>query len=173
MINLLKKHNIRCLWHFTDKSNLDLIVNFGGILSLKHITERNIKVPVFGGNEWSHDADRHKGLDHYVHLTFLDDHPMLYTAKQEERIKDPIWLFIDPSILLNSGVRYSADVSNKSGVEIVDEETAKNEIDFDVLFTFMDWRNPEIQQRRQTALKSEILIPDIIPLDKIKAWKNG
>lgn len=80
---------------------------------------------------------------------------------------------IDLSVLLTPGVRYSADISNKSDVEIIDEDAAKNVIDFDVLFTYMDWRNPEIQQRRQMSLKSEILIPDIIPLDKIKAWKNG
>jgi hypothetical protein len=152
---------------------LDSIINCGGILSLRQIIEKNISVPVFGGNQWSHVADMHKGLDNYVHLTFLDDHPMLYVAKRDQRINDPIWLFIDPSVLLNPGVRYSIDVSNKSGVEIIDEETAKNVIDFDVLFTFMDWRNSEVQQRRRAALKSEILIPNIIPLDKIKAWKNG
>ena len=173
MINILKKYNVKCLWHFTDKSNLDLIVSSGGLHSLKKIIEKEIKVPVFGGNEWSHDADRYKGLDCYVHLTFFDDHPMLYTAKQDQRIKEPIWLSIDTSVLLNSDVRYSTDVSNKSGVEIIDEEKAKNLIDFEVLFTFMDWRNPEIQKRRRAALKSEILIPDIVELDKIRTWKNG
>ena len=173
VINILKKYHVRCLWHFTDKSNLDSIVNFSGIISLRQITERKIAIPVFGGNQWSHDADRHKGLDNYVHLTFLDDHPMLYMARQEQRIREPIWLSIDLSVLLTPCVRYSADISNKSDVEIIDEDAAKNVIDFDVLFTYMDWRNPEIQQRRQMSLKSEILIPDIIPLDKIKAWKNG
>jgi hypothetical protein len=173
MINILKRYNVKCLWHFTDKSNLDLIVSSGGLLSLKNITEKDIKVPVFGGNQWSHDTDKHKGLDNYVHLAFLDDHPMLYIAKQEQRINEPIWLSIDISVLLNSGVRYSTDVSNKSGVEIIDEEKAKSLIDFEVLFTFMDWRNPEIQKRRQAALKSEILIPEIVELDKIRTWKNG
>jgi len=173
MINILKNYRVQCLWHFTDKSNLASIENFGGILSLRQITERDIKIPIFGGNQWSHDADRRKGLDNYVHLTFFDDHPMLYVAKQEKRIKEPIWLFIDLSVLLNSDARYSTDVSNKSGVEIINEETAKNVIDFDVLFSYMDWRNPEIQQRRRAALKSEILIPNIIPLDKIRGWKNG
>jgi len=173
MINILKKYGVKCLWHFTDKSDLNSIVSSGGLFSLKNIREKGIKVPVFGGNQWSHDADKHKGLDNYVHLAFLDDHPMLYIAKQEQRINEPIWLSIDISVLLNSGVRYSTDVSNKSGVEIIDEEKAKSLIDFEVLFTFMDWRNPEIQKRRQAALKSEILIPEIVELDKIRTWKNG
>lgn len=173
MINILKKYNVKCLWHFTDKSDLNSIQSSGGLYSLKKIKEKGIKVPVFGGNQWSHDADKYKGLDSYVHLTFLDDHPMLYKAKKEQRINEPIWLSIDISVLLNSGIRYSTDVSNKSGVEIIDEEKAKSLIDFEALFTFMDWRNPEIQKRRQAALKSEILIPDIVELDKIRAWKNG
>jgi hypothetical protein len=100
-------------------------------------------------------------------LAFADDHPMLYIAKQDGRINEPIWLQIDISIILTPGTKYSTDVSNKSGVPLYDDNVAKNERDFDVLFTYMDWRNPDIQQRRQAAIKSEILIPNIVLLDKI------
>jgi hypothetical protein len=173
MINKLKQYSVKHLWHFTDKSNFEFIEENDGLLSLKKITEENISIPVFGGNQWSHDADRQKDLDKFVHLAFLDDHPMFYRAKQEERIKEPVWLQIDISIVQLSGVMYSTDVSNKSGVLILDGNQAINEIDFEVLFTYMDWRDPEIQIRRQTAIKSEILIPNIVPLEKIIGWKNG
>jgi hypothetical protein len=173
MISKLKKYGINHLWHFTDKSNLNSIVEKEGILSLAKIFEENVAVSAFGGNQWSHDADRQKNLDRFVNLTFLDDHPMLYRAKQEGRIQEPIWLQIDIDILLLPGTMYSLDVSNKSGVPIVNGDTAKDQLDFEVLFTYMDWRDSEVQQRRQTALKAEILIPDIVPLNMIKGWKNG
>ncbi len=95
MINKLRQYAIKHTWHFTDKSNLESIIKNRGILSLRRITDNNIAVSIYGGNQWSHDADRHKGLDSYVHLAFIDDHPMLYVAKQEGRIQEPIWLQID------------------------------------------------------------------------------
>jgi ssDNA thymidine ADP-ribosyltransferase, DarT len=98
---------------------------------------------------------------------------MLYRAKEDGRIKDPIWLKIDVSIILDENVLFCSDVSNKSGVSMLDSGQAKNHIDFDVLFTYMDWRDTSIQSRRQSAKKSEILVPKIIPVDKILMVKNG
>jgi len=106
-------------------------------------------------------------------MAFLDDHPMLYRAKQDGRITDPIWLKIDASILIEDGVRFCSDVSNKSGVAILDVDQAIEKIDFEVLFTYMDWKDPEIQQRRQAAIKSEILMPKMVQIDKILGFKNG
>ena len=98
---------------------------------------------------------------------------MLYAAKQDGRIKNPIWLKIDSSILLDSNVRFTNEVSNKAGVQLLTSDEAREQIDFEVMFTYMDWRNPEIQARRRLALKSEILIPRHIPLNKILDKKNG
>lgn len=173
MNTILTKYKFDGIWHFTDKSNLALIQEHGGLLSLGELEKRGIPIPIPGGNEWSHDADRMKGVQKYVHLAFLDDHPMLYRAKQDGRILNPIWLKIQASILLEDGVRFCSDVSNKSGVVILQAEEAKEEIDFDVLFTYMDWKDPEIQARRQAAIKSEILVPDFVPIEKILGFKNG
>ena len=173
MKTILKKYKFDGIWHFTDKSNLDLIVENKGLLSLGELERRKINIPIPGGNEWSHDADRMKGVQEYVHLAFVDDHPMLYRAKQEGRIPNPIWLKIDSSILLDANVRYTSEVSNKSGVPILQPEEAKEQIDIEVLFTRTDWRNPDIKARKQAAIKSEILIPDFIPIGKILDYKNG
>lgn len=126
-----------------------------------------------GGNQWSHDADTRSGVEEYVHLAFLDDHPMLYAAKQDGRLKDPVWLKINAEILLDPGVRFTNDVSNKKDVQILTPEQAAEQIDFEVLFTYMDWKDPIIQARRRKALKSEILVPQHIPLNMILATKNG
>jgi len=173
MNTILTKYKFDVIWHFTDRSNLKSIEKHNGLLSLGELERRRIEIPVPGGNEWSHDADKKKGLHGYVHLAFVDDHPMLYRAKQEGRIKYPIWLKIDASILLDKGVRFCSDTSNKTGVEILNPKRAKEEIDFEVLFTYMDWHDRKIKQRRIAAKRSEILVPSIVPIDKILGKKNG
>jgi hypothetical protein len=46
-------------------------------------------------------------------------------------------------------------------------------IDFEVLFTRTDWKDPEVKARRMAAIKSEILIPTIVPINRILGFKNG
>lgn len=173
METILTKYKFNEIWHFTDKSNLDLIIKHGGLLSLAKLEQKGIDIPIPGGNVWSHEADRLNGVHKYVHLAFVDDHPMLFRAKQEGRILEPIWLKIDSSVLLEDNVRYTSDVSNKYGVPTLQPEEAREQIDFEVLFTRTDWTNPEIQARRQAAKKSEILVPDFVPIEKILSYKNG
>jgi hypothetical protein len=114
-----------------------------------------------------------KGVSDYVHLAFIDDHPMLFRAKEDGRITKPIWLRIDASIMLHDSVRFTSDVSNKSGVAILQPEETIEEIDWEVLFTRTDWSDPEIQARRQAARKSEILVPEFVPIEKILDYKDG
>ncbi len=170
---ILTRYNIDAVWHFTDRSNLALIQKHQGLLSLAELRRRGIEVPVTGGNDWSHDADEIKGVHEYVHLAFLDNHPMLFIAKREARIKDAVWLKIDASILLSEGTRFTSDVSNKAGVEILTAGAARDMIDFEVLFTYMDWRDPEVKTRRMAAEKSEVLVPTIVPIKAILGVKNG
>ncbi len=173
MKKVLDKYRFDGVWHFTDRSNLDLIVEQQGLLSLAELERKGIAIPTPGGNEWSQDADKMKGVHEYVHLAFVDDHPMLFRAKQDGRIPDPIWLKIDSSIILEKEVRFCSEVSNKSGAAILDHKEAAEKIDFEVLFTYMNWRDPEIQARRQAAIKSEILVPGFVPIEKILGYKNG
>jgi len=172
MRNIISKYKFDGVWHFTDHSNLELIKEYG-LLSLAELERRGISIPAPGGNEWSHDADKIKNLHEYVHLTFIDEHPMEYCARADGRIKSPIWLKIDVSVILGENVLFCSDVSNKTGVNMLTSEQAKVHIDFDALFTYMDWRDPMVQSRRQNAKKSEILVPNMIPVDKILMYKNG
>ena len=174
MKTIIKKYNINGIWHFTDKSNLKLIEEHGGLLPLKVLNDKGIEIPVPGGNKWSQEEDERRGLDAYVHLCFLDNHPMQFLAVQDKRIQEPIWLKIDASVMLDPKVRFTSEVSNKSGSRLLDHSEAVKKIDFEILFTFIDWRgNREIHKRRENAEKSEILIPEIVPIDKILEYKNG
>jgi ssDNA thymidine ADP-ribosyltransferase, DarT len=167
------RYGVTAFYHFTDRRNLPMIQERGGLYSLAMIRAMEIEVPAAGGNDWSHDADERKGLDKYVHLCFRNNHPMLFRAIQDARISVPIYLEIHPDVLKIEGVMFSDDVSNKGGVEIRTLDQAIGIVDFEVLYRRTNWKDPEIQQRLQQAEKCELLIPDHIPLDLIRNFPNG
>jgi ssDNA thymidine ADP-ribosyltransferase, DarT len=172
MRNPFLRYSITAFYHFTDRRNLPIIKRHGGLYSLAKLRELGIEVPAPGGNDWSHEADERKGLDCYVHLCFRANHPMLYRAMQENRIEVPIYLEIHPEILKMEGVMFTADVSNKSGVEILTLDQAREMLDFEVLYTRTNWKDPEIQQRLKQAEKCELLVPNHIPLDLIRNFPD-
>jgi hypothetical protein len=167
------RYVVTTLFHFTDKRNLSLIRQLGGLYSLAKLSEKGIAVPYPGGNTVSQDEDRKRGLDCFVHLCFKSNHPMEHVAREKNHIGETIFLNIDSKVLALPGVKYTPDVSNKSGVESCSLEEAKSKIDFIALFTYTNWNDPVLQQRRQTAEKCEILIPDHIPLNLIRNIPNG
>jgi len=89
----------------------------------------------------------HIGVDHYVHLCLKPTHPMEFRAREDGRIVESIFLQVHPEVLEWDGVKFTPDVSNKAGVTVHSIEAAKQMIDFEVLFTRTDWRNPLIQLR--------------------------
>lgn len=137
------------------------------------LRELGIEVPAPGGNQWSHDADSMFGMDDFVHLCFRATHPMEYVARQEGRIVDSIFLQVHADVLYFDGVRFTPDVSNKSGVPTYSIEEAKDVIDYEVLYTRTNWSDPAIQDRLQRAEKAEILVPQPIPLELIRNLPNG
>ena len=163
-----RRYAVTNFYHFTDRRNLALIREVGGLLSLAKLRELEIEIPAPGGNYWSHEADERKGLDEYVHLCFKNTHPMEYVVRREGRIEDSIFLRIHPEVLEFEGVKFTPDVSNKSGVLIHPIDDAREMIDFEVLYTRTDWKDPVIQGRLQQAEKCEILVPDKIPLELIR-----
>lgn len=170
---LIKNYGIRCFYHFTDKVNVESIKRNGGLLSLDAMDRKGIKSLKPGGNKWSHDADRSKGLHRYIHLAFVENHPMKYVAEQEGRIGPTVVLQVNPAILALPGTFITSDVSNKSGIQRYPANEAAKYIDFDVLYTWTDWKDSEIMERRRKVERSEILVPDFISLENIKlAWEK-
>ncbi len=162
-VDLLNKHRLK-FFHFTDSRNLESIRTHG-LLSLGEIKERSLDGVVFGGNDWSHDADRIKGFDAYVHLCFRRSHPMAYCAQQDGRIEKVEFIRVKPDIILKDGVKFTLDVSNKSGINALDYQKFQRSADFKVLYTKTDWSKPEIRARLRAAEKYEILIPGSVPTE--------
>ena len=166
-------YQVSHFFHFCDRRNLPLIQELGGLYSLEQLEERCIQIPAPGGNDWSHDADRMKGLHRYIHLCLRNNHPMEYLARQAERIVDSIFLQISSEVLQLDGVMYTADVSNKSGVRLHTIEDAREMIDFEVAYTRTDWRDPAIKKRLDDCEKCEILVPDFVPIELIRNIPHG
>lgn len=68
---LLEQHNIKKLYHFTDRDNLENIIKNGGLYSWKDCQERGIAIPKPGGGgvgslSWS--LDERDGLERLVKM---------------------------------------------------------------------------------------------------------
>lgn len=168
MKSIIDKYSVTKIFHFTDEENIISIKKHGGLLSIKLQEEKGVKPTKPGGNKWSHDADKLNNVDKYVHLCFANHHPMQYIATQDGRIKSTVWLEIDPSVLLFPTTMFTSNVANKSGVNVINGKQAASEIDFEALYCYLDWREPENKERRAKAEKSEILVLDFIPLELIR-----
>ncbi|KMO10752.1 hypothetical protein SQ03_29165 [Methylobacterium platani JCM 14648] len=108
------------------------------------------------------------GMDAYVHLCFMNDHPMEYKARNEGRVQNTVWLRIDPAIIKQAGVRITNGVSNRSDMVTMDPSTQIDTLDLEVIYQGTDWKDPEIKKRRIEAKKYEILVPDSVPLQFIR-----
>jgi hypothetical protein len=161
------------LYHFTDVRNLPSIKRVGGLLSWYELKKKGLRPIAPGGNQVSHDEDVRRGMDRYVHLCFLSEHPMEYVARKDGRIEKSLFLKIDPQVLHIDGVKFTLDVANKSGVEAMGLAEADQKIDFEILYSSMDWRDPAIMERRNRSKKYEILIPDVVSLSLIRNMPDG
>jgi hypothetical protein len=166
---------ISCLYHFTDRRNLQQIRDLGGLYPLAELEHLGVTIPGFGSDVGSREVDRRRNLHRYVHLCFKSSHPMEYIARQEGRINDSIFLEVHPAVMQWEGVRFTAAMANTNNIQFytLDEARSLSLIDYEVLYTRTNWSDPQVQQRLQVAEKYEILVPRIIPLDFIRNLPNG
>ena len=169
MVEIIRKGNLGpYLYHFTDSRNVPSIKQ-NGLLSRRELESRKINGFIPGGNQWSLDADIQKGVDAYVHLSFIRRPGMLHTALTEGRIQDEKVLGILPEIILTKGVFFTNVVSNSSEATFFTVD-GFNETNFDlqVLLDRTDWTDQAIKERLNIVKKYEILIPTMVPVEYIK-----
>lgn len=160
----LNYYGITSVWHFTDRSNLESIQEHG-ILSLSLLQQNNINVSCYGANQLSHDLDRQKGLDKYVHLSIIKDHPMQYIKKRNGEIPNPIWLEIDVSVLFENKSGCCKEVANKSFAKCYDIQKIAEVIDLKMLLNHPPARHP--------VKRAELIVANKIDYNKIKGISNG
>lgn len=114
-------------------------------------------------------------MDQFVHLCFDVRHPMAGRVKERKPEASLFYLKIDRAILYQPGVKFATGVGYANNAEAVtlEEAIARNLIEFQVLYTWMDWRDPEVQRKRRAAELCEILVPDYVPMNFIRNFPNG
>ena len=160
----LKHFNITSIWHFTDESNLASIQKHG-LLSLALLHEQSIDVSCYGANSKSHRLDRAKGLDDYVHLSIIKDHPMQYRKKQNGEIPNPIWLEIDVSVLFENKSGCCSQIANASTAKCYNIKDLDKVIDLKTLLNNPRYDNP--------VRKSQLIVANRIDYSKIKGVTRG
>lgn len=165
---------IPCVYHFTDARNLRSIEALEGIYSTAKLKQLDAEYHP-AGDEQSLELDVKSGMDQYVHLCFRLRHPMAHHVKERNSEADLRYLRIDRAILYQEGVQFSTGVGYAKGVETVSIQEAadRDMIDYQVLYTYMPWSDPEVQARRLAAELSEILVPDYVSMDFIMDFPNG
>jgi hypothetical protein len=161
------------LYHFTDRRNLPLIRERGGLFPLADLEAAGIEIPAPGSDEGSRLVDRQRDLHRYVHLCFKNNHPMEYVARQEGRIGDTIFLQVHASVLHWDNVLFVPGMANRNDINFYTIEQARAMIDYEVLYSRTNWSDPQVQQRLQAAEKYEILVPRVIPLELIRNLPHG
>jgi len=150
------------VYHFTERANVPSIKTHG-LLSLHEIRSRGLDDKVrFCSSTTSREIDERHGLDRYVRLCFISNHPMVYRAQERLPVSDMVYVPVAASVLDNPGVRFASGVAFQEGVPIYTFTEALEKLDLDVLFTWQDWHDPAINHRRQVARKYEILVPKMV-----------
>jgi hypothetical protein len=161
------------LFHFTPEINLPNIRAYAGIFATARLREMGIEFTP-GGNDVSLEQDTRFGMDQFVHLCWDYGHPMeYYVSTRGLRTK---YLEIDRAILYEPNVLFCPVVANS-----VDNETHTvraavdgNMIDYDAINRRIgSLRVPDNQARRRAAERSEILVPDFVPMKFLRNFPNG
>jgi hypothetical protein len=164
--------------YFTDESNVELIVDRGGLFSWWTLQQRRLPIRHPGGTARSRQLDSERKLHDYVRLCFVWNHPMQYVATREGRIPNPRYIELDPTVLDLPGTLFSdmnacdRDASVGGGLAwfqqnidrdlIVDgdggEYTFRNEINM---------RGPMFGDPKK-RWQAEALVPKHVPIQYVK-----
>ena len=161
----IKRNDINCLYHFTDKSNLDSIIKNNGLYSQKFCIENNIIVNKPGGDELSHQLDKKANLDNFIRLSFTANHPMMYYALKEGRLSNPVILKIDSEVIYWLHSKYSDSNATSKYSKIRDDFKSLSVVDLKYIKS-VDYFD-SIEEKRK-FYQAEILVREHIPIKFIK-----
>ena len=167
---VLKENRITKLYHFTDRDNLESIIKHGGLYSWADCEERGIKIPKPGGGDLSRSLDMRDGLQHFVRLAYVEDHPMKFEAMKDGRISNPVVLEVDLEPALWKDTLYADRNMTKNGANVGDSLDDLKAVHFG-LFTRMQ-RYFDMSDEAKMYYKAEVLVKNFIPLKYITNISN-
>ncbi len=167
--DVLGVYEIKALYHFTDKENIQSIKRHGALYSWHYCQANSIQIIRPGGDQLSRSLDERYKVQNYVRVSFTKSHPMMYIAKSQGRICDPVILEIDPEVVFWKDSKYANKNATRNDVNIGATLEDFQSIRFDIVqlpnhFNLSDIEKPFYQ--------AEILILEKIPLEFIKNINN-
>ena len=163
-LQILENNGISKLYHFTDRENLESIIKNGGLYSWADCRDKGITIAKPGGSQQSRKLDTRDGLQYYVRLSFTSQHPMLFVAKNEGRISDPVILEIDLEVVYWKGTKYADRNATKTGAKVGETLKDFKRIHFQTIKAKKHFDLPEDEQ---VFYQAEVLVKNFIPLDFI------
>lgn len=164
--DVLQRNGITKLYHFTDRRNLESIVEEGGLVSWADACDRNIDIAAPGGSDTSHSLDKRMGLEHYVRLSFVHDHPMMHVAMTDGRIEDPVILEIDPQVVYLANTKFSDRnaARTSAGVKVGDSVSDLRNLRFNLF----NKRYFDLDADEKPYYQAEVLVCHEVPLCYIR-----
>ena len=162
---VLEEGRITKLYHFTDFDNLESIIQNGGLYSWADCEEKGIKIAKPGSSDSSRSLDKRDGLQHYVRLSFAEDHPMKFVAMKEGRISNPVVLEVDLEAALWADSLYADCNATKNGACVGGTLDDLKAVRFGLFNRFL--RYFDMNDEAKAYYQAEVLVKNFIPLEYI------
>lgn len=166
---IIERQGIKKLYHFTDRDNLQSIIQNGGLYSWADCKEIGIAIAKPGGSDSSHSLDARDGLQYYVRVCFVTQHPMMYVAMNEGRISNPVLLEIDPQVIYWNGSKYADRNATKNGAHVGGDIDDFKAIHFSAVKVRKHF---DLDDDERKFYQAEVLVKNFIPIEYIKNIGN-
>ena len=166
---IIEQQGITKLYHFTDRDNLQSIIQNGGLYSWADCEEKGISIAKPGGSDSSRSLDARDGLQRYVRVSFVTQHPMMYVAMNEGRISNPVLLEIDPQVIYWKDSKYADRNATKNGARVGGNVEDFKAIHFSSVKVLKHF---DLDDEEQKFYQAEVLVKNFIPLEYIKNIGN-
>lgn len=166
---VLQQNGIMTLYHFTDRANIKSIKEHGGLYSWDYCDRHNITIPYQGGGPLSRSLDRQYSLQDYVRVSFTRNHPMMFVARNDGRIQNPVILEINLDVCYFQETRFADMNATKTG-----HSQGKSLIDLqNIHFNTVKLPNHfDLDESEKSYFQAEILVKTWIPIKYITNINN-
>lgn len=163
-LDVLRRNGITTLYHFTDRDNLQSIVDNGGLHSWADCEKKGINITKPGGDLTSRELDCRRNHQHYVRASFTKNHPMMYVAQRDGRISNPILLEISLDVVTWEDTLFADRNAVKSGANIGGDIADLKSIHFN---TVKQENHFNLDDSEKEFYQAEVLVKNFIPLSMI------
>lgn len=156
---IIEQQGFTTLYHFTDRDNLQSIIQNGGLYSWADCEEKGISITKPGGSDSSRSLDARDGLQRYVRVSFVTQHPMMYVAMNEGRISNPVLLEIDPQVIYWKDSKYADRNATKNGARVGGDVEDFKAIHFSSVKVLKHF---DLDDEEQKFYQAEVLVKNFI-----------